>query len=99
MTQELPTPEEFRKIMDKIEAQLPLELYACEDCGLHTMAMGEYYMIDDALWTFGNIMLCIGCLEERLGFTLKGEHFPAIPINQGVFHQSNRLRSRIKGTL
>jgi hypothetical protein len=40
-------------------------------------------------------MLCIGCLEARLGGKLVASDFPDYPINMGVFPQSTRLRNRL----
>lgn len=60
-------------------------------------------MVDDDLWysatdeqdTPTDVMLCIGCLENRLGGQLVASDFPDIPINRGVFPYSTRLKSRL----
>jgi hypothetical protein len=50
--------------------------FRCRDCGLDTGAgpgeIGEYYSVHDAVWAAARMqrddgMLCIGCLETRLG--------------------------------
>ena len=63
------------------------EMFKCWDCAQCTDCMGEYYMVNDDLWdaatedTFPDIMLCIGCLENRLGGLLTKDDFTAAPIN------------------
>lgn len=68
-----------------------------------TLCTDEYYMVDDELWasatdeqdTPTDVMLCIGCLESRLGGKLTAEDFPDLPINRGFFPYSTRLLSRL----
>lgn len=57
-------------------------------------------MVTDEVWSAANNfqrngMLCIGCLEARLGRELTGKDFPDYPINRGVFPFSERLANRI----
>ena len=57
-------------------------------------------MVTDEAWSAANNkqrsgMLCIGCLENRLGRELTGEDFPDYPINRGFFPLSARIRERI----
>jgi hypothetical protein len=58
-------------------------------------------MVDDALWEVatedfgGHGMLCIGCLEARLGGKLVASDFPELPINRGFFPYSTRLQNRL----
>ncbi len=61
----------------------------CMDCGVNTFKTDEYYMVRRPLWleaTYdegGNGMLCISCLENRIGRKLKKEDFPMhVPINE-----------------
>jgi hypothetical protein len=58
-------------------------------------------MVTDEAWAIANPkkygMLCIGCLESRLGRTLTGDDFPDYPINDGIFGMSPRLKARIRG--
>lgn len=78
-------------------------LFQCWDCAACTLCINEYYMVDDDLWysatdeqdTPTDVMLCIGCLENRLGGQLVASDFPNIPINRGVFPYSTRLKSRL----
>lgn len=78
---------------------LDVEVYDCLDCGDNTFFKNEYYMIHDEIWdsvaTDG--MLCVECLEKRLGRLLTPEDFKLYPINFGVFPQSEILRSRVYG--
>lgn len=66
-----------------------------------TLCIDEYYMVHDDLWEIatedfgGHGMLCIGCLESRLGGNLVASDFPDYPINRGVFHYSTRLKNRL----
>lgn len=78
--------------------------FDCMDCGVHTVKAGEYYMLTDRVWAKVHDqyegMLCIGCVEERLGRKLRASDFARCPLNTNVrFKQyhSTRLRSRLKG--
>lgn len=79
--------------------------FTCVDCRNDTAAMHEYYMVHDAIWAQVGMqphggMLCIGCLEDRLGRMLTNLDFTAAPVNSGFFcDQSARLRDRIHGVL
>lgn len=73
--------------------------FLCMDCSANTLHIDEYYMVTDEVWESSvperRGMLCIGCLEARLGRTLTGVDFPDYPINRGVFPNSDRLQSRL----
>lgn len=85
--------------------------FKCKDCKVCTHSIGEYYMVTTAIWrsAFGGDgrkargMLCIGCLERRIGRNLARlasskcarADFPDYPINHGAFPQSDRLMERI----
>lgn len=66
------------------KAQL-LEEAKCLDCGVVTIDIGEYYMVHDIIWDAANPMhhgmLCIGCLENRLGRPLRRGDFTDAPCN------------------
>lgn len=71
--------------------------FACVDCGVDTGRISEYYMLLDEVWAAaGNIrgMLCIGCLEARLGRQLSARDFSDAPLNF-IFPQSARLYDRL----
>ena len=53
--------------------------FLCLDCGVDTDAIDEYYRVTNELWARANPdragMLCIGCLEKRLGRELTPDDF------------------------
>jgi hypothetical protein len=63
----------------------------CADCGLDTIAAGEWYMVHDQIWqqAWGSLeytgpgqqVLCIGCLENRIGRKLTSADFTAASVN------------------
>lgn len=73
--------------------------FICLDCSANTMHIDEYYMVTDEIWRavvperYG--MLCIGCLEGRLGRKLSKDDFSDAPLNGFTIWQSQRLRSRL----
>jgi hypothetical protein len=79
----------------------------CCDCGVDTNAIGEWYMVLDQVWreawpgqqiqrsSPGSQILCIGCLEQRIGRTLGSDDFTAVPINV-IDSQSERLADRLR---
>jgi hypothetical protein len=74
------------------------EQFACLDCTDNTHDTNEYYMVHDHIWdgvVSGHGMLCIGCLEKRLGRRLNADDFTAAPVNHGFTRQSERLQSRL----
>lgn len=61
--------------------------------------LNEYYMVHNELWNkagmsteYGTGMLCIGCLEGRLGRNLNPRDFTSYPINK--VPGSDRLMQR-----
>ena len=83
--------------------------FNCWDCGFNTLHGHEYYMVDNELWESATIyaandnhcgtdvMLCVGCLENRIGGVLTPGDFPDYPINRGFFPMSPRLMNRVTG--
>lgn len=74
--------------------------FNCADCGKDTADMEEYYMVNDATWkpvAKKDEMLCVGCLEKRLGRQLRPEDFEGYRLNYLPVPQSARLQSRIIG--
>jgi hypothetical protein len=62
--------------------------FICVDCHLDTSPVGldEYYMVHDEVWAQSGMggndgMLCLFCLEARLGRTLEWTDFTDIPMN------------------
>lgn len=76
-----------------------LEGFDCTDCKENTFAKKEYYMLHDEVWCSVASkfeMLCVSCLEKRLGRSLNMNDFVPMPINYGcVFPQSKLLYSRV----
>jgi hypothetical protein len=76
----------FREMEEESGTKLE-NTFDCKDCGVNTSKIGEYYMIHTDLWKQVNQgvddtgMLCLGCVEERLGRKLNRRDFPAIPLN------------------
>ena len=76
----------------------------CRDCGLDTVEDGEFYMVQDTVWPLEpnevwpwepqNSILCIGCLEHRLGRRLTSDDFTDGLLNRRGGH-SQRLESRM----
>ena len=72
--------------------------FACADCGVCTFCAGEYYVVRHQLWRnhgVGNRMLCIGCLEKRLGRRLVRADFIRCEANADQCFHSRRLISRL----
>ena len=61
--------------------------FECIDCGVNTMFNDEYYMLLDDIWENDlglhshEGMMCIGCVESRLGRRLTSEDFADVPLN------------------
>jgi hypothetical protein len=76
--------------------------YVCRDCGTNTYRDGEFYTVADEVWDASGIprdggMLCIGCLERRIGRELTRADFAldSPPNTWQKFHRSDRLRDRM----
>ena len=61
--------------------------WCCMDCGKDTDASEEYYMLRNPLWRQAvkrphrKGMLCLDCVEIRLGRPLNAEDFTEAPVN------------------
>ena len=60
--------------------------YPCDDCGMLTAPDGapdEWYTVLDDVWISAGLtsdaILCVGCLEQRLGRQLSRRDFEAVP--------------------
>lgn len=76
------------------------ERFMCDECGHDTRAMDELYMVHHKLWEAmadGAHMLCVGCLEGRMGRSLNPDDFLPCPLNSGMAPQSLRLRRALGG--
>lgn len=78
-----------------------LAAFQCIDCDVSTFHNHEYYMVHDHIWLsvverIDSGMLCIGCLEGRLGRRLTPADFTDAPVNAPeFFRQSSRLADRL----
>lgn len=75
--------------------------FDCMDCGINTSRIEEYYMVLQKLWEWATGkqskgILCIGCLEGRIGRRLTQKDFIDCPVNNdNTTRKSERLLSRI----
>lgn len=73
--------------------------FRCLDCLVDTGRIGEHYMLRDSVWNSvaSDGMLCVGCLEIRLGRRLTREDFNNSHINRPVYGKffSQRLTERL----
>jgi hypothetical protein len=93
--------------MRRSRQSIPAVITRCADCGGGTH--GEWYMVKESVWQLawigrrksyhgkipGQEILCIGCLENRIGRTLTRQDFTDAPINNPNSHISRRLRDRL----
>lgn len=80
------------------------EGFSCSDCNSNVRQISElHYMIHSSIWlTVANSseLLCIGCLEKRLGRYLVPKDFNDRPVNHIRYgHKSARLLNRLEGTM
>jgi hypothetical protein len=88
----------------------PVVTTRCIDCGVGTITSREWYMVKNEVWdqawvgrrkswhwqTMGQEILCIGCLEQRLGRMLTASDFTDAPVNDPNKQlMSKRLRQRL----
>jgi len=78
-----------------------MENFICLDCGVNTDEIREYYMLTSEVWLEAvpdrEGMLCINCVELRLGRQLWPEDFMEAPLNFMNSIMSARLLARICG--
>jgi hypothetical protein len=80
----------------------------CADCNIGTITLGEWYMVRDDVWQHawagrlkrwreapGQQVLCVGCLEQRIGRKLDRNDFTEVnnPRQPGI---SARLTARLQ---
>lgn len=76
--------------------------YGCARCGLCTCSrhLAEYYMVAREIWRrhgAGRGMLCIGCLEARMGRPLVQADFLDVRLNTDADQpRSPRLADRLR---
>jgi hypothetical protein len=73
----------------------------CMDCDTNTMDIDEYYMLKFEVWFSivpeDNGMLCIECVEKRLGRQLTSNDFLSCILNEEGWNQprSDKLKDRM----
>jgi hypothetical protein len=97
--------------VDRVSHWPPEIRSRCADCEVGTLTLGERYMVHDDLWAQawkgrakawqhrapGQMILCIGCLEQRLGRELCAADFTDVPLNDpDCHHMSARLLDRLR---
>ncbi len=76
--------------------------WLCLDCGVDCGRLGEHYMLKESVWfsvaASDKGMLCVGCIETRLGRRLTSNDFNNSYVNGLGFGQikSNRLLERLR---
>ena len=72
----------------------------CMDCGVDTIARGEYYSLRDSIWRALNPLvighLCLECAEDRLGRDLHRGDFSSAPINKTAARKCAALAQRLQ---
>ena len=93
--------KKLKKKISYLEEEISM-MYAfrCLGCGVDTLWLKEYYMIHKDIWLIANSdddgMLCIGCVESRLGRELNACDFTDAPVNSLEFGpKSDRLLNRL----
>lgn len=83
----LPLPEHraIRLCREALQLFGDMARFACQDCPTDTEA-DNYYMVHNELWEkahpHGHGMLCLPCLQTRVGRRLTLSDFTSAPINQ-----------------
>lgn len=75
--------------------------WTCVDCDRSTRKLLEYYMVVDSVWAqVGSPnMLCIGCLERRLGRPLTQSDMLSAPVNWTPHMPRSEQLTRILGNM
>lgn len=74
----------------------------CMDCEKSEREFDEYYMVKDEIWERAVFpyerrgLLCIGCLEERLGRQLRPEDFTNFPVNSYEYVKGHSWRQLMR---
>lgn len=73
--------------------------FLCVDCSVHTLYLGEYYMLKDSVWSLAQLdkgMLCISCFENRIQRQLIASDFTDYPINSSkIYPKSSLILARL----
>lgn len=82
---------------DATNAVIDLRFH-CVDCDKDTGG-GEYYMVSDEVWAASGLephggMLCLRCLERRIGREINGDDFTAVCPSRKVWEKHVGARAR-----
>jgi hypothetical protein len=73
------------ELFDGLVLQRPEPSVRCLDCDIDTIELGDFYGVNDSVWLEavpdGKGMLCLLCLQVRLGRRLTLADFDTAPIN------------------
>lgn len=83
--------------------------FECSDCSVNTEEIDETFMLTDDLWARvvateppvrpnagGVVVLCVGCIEHRIGRELQPPDFKTVPLSDPTLNaMSPRLLTRI----
>lgn len=79
-------PAAKRRCLEALQIFDDLAMLACQDCPID-IGFDNYYMVHDSLWKQahpnGSGMLCLPCLEKRVGRRLVMSDFTNAVINRG----------------
>jgi hypothetical protein len=86
------------------ERKRDMQYGLCRDCGADTRMPGadHYYSVHDHIWQQSGLpalggMLCIPCLEQRIGRVLRAADFADVLINRPGGWHSDILNQRLTG--
>ena len=76
--------------------------FFCADCDVDTYINQQYYVLHDELWEQVaprvDSMLCLNCVEIRLGRLLNKGDFASVPLNQQQASVCPELFARLHRT-
>jgi hypothetical protein len=86
-------------LLERYDRRIKRGRFGCVDCGKDTNKSGEYYMVRDAIWATSGLaphggMLCLRCLEKRIGRELNVEEFTAKCPSLKAWEQHLAARAR-----
>lgn len=95
--------EKYKEVSDlhgRLNRSLRDHYCCCVDCSVNTSYIEEYYNVLDHVWAETGLrpddgMLCIRCLEARIGRKLTPADFSDAPVNQGFFGLSDTFKDRL----
>ena len=90
----------FQRARSAIDRELCAATFACEDC--LRLTFDEYYVVQHDIWAQAGMdkgMLCIGCLEKRIGRQLIAADFlPCLANTLESWKRSPRLLMRLSAS-